>query len=1652
MLSSSRWLLWESEAVVSTDVDLKDIYPQTCAKLETYDWNTKTTDSAIQIIGRPNHGKSHLLKHICQQVKKRTTRVLIEYFHDLAKNSGPSTYVMLAILLHQVLSQRPDSFHVIERLVREYLRWGTLTESNLWMLLSTLITKCAHGIQFAIAVDFEQFQGRDNDAQDWLKSLRSFLERHSTNFLYIVSIENEVKHLMSTASIVLNVDLDLPSKESQERYREIAFDLAIKNSSRFRFLQDGRNLEIRRALAAKAHVLDSPFVAPGFYTQFLSSHKPELLSRSLVTDQINIGPSSLADLYEYQIQMFKRESKLVLDWYSLGISWVLHGFRFLRLEELAVAAAINLADDSFENLDSKISRDVESDLNRHLSLFLRIENRVVRPEGSIFHLCAIPGGADTGFHLAMRDHTQLTLLCLHYLQMALLRPKAGKEWENYLLYISSPWEKVAPIGSDIPPSMEFVDYAVRNWIKHYHQADTSETNDDLHKEVIKFLSNPQLLERWLQAYGACHGEASHASIFRATAPSPAHEVEVLKTSKDTKTITALDVANYFGFKSLVNILEEPTGTPTPSIYTIKVKHGYHTRTQLFPDTSTEEFIRALICHGEMSQIESFIKTEQPKEAELLATSVYLAAQCGRLDVLKLLAQAECSSKVISESEEFVSLGEPNVLRGAVIGGRSDVVEYLLNFEGIRSYVTSLAPPDWGLVPLLALELETVPTLDPIKSRIESSSPSLHSVVIESAGYSSPQNFYFIEKLFEKRLIPEGSEEDAVHVTTKWTDLHFAIQSESFGIVKFVLTSEYCRNHAAEFINRGNDAGWTGLHIAAALGRADVVEELLKLGANVKTKNLREDTPIEVAAKHGHLHVLRLLSPKENGSYISILHTAAKAGQLLIVAYILDLQRAKSDPSDEKQYEAALIEAAKRGYAEVVRVLLPTKVNLDCEVDLRRTALHYAAQEGHLEVAKILIENGASINPSDYVRNSPLHLAAINGKTDIARLLIDKGAEVDAQNRNGSSPLHLATSHLDMVALLLRNTTDINITDSQGRSPLIMACTGEKERPEVVKLLLSAGSNVAVSDVLNKTALQHAATNNHLDTSHILCEHLAEVLHLAGPKSPEILKLILEWEPKLDWSATINIRDEDGYTAFCDTAYYNQIESARTLLKFGADPNLATKRNWFPLHVAYDSADMSEFLISESADIEVLTFESRTSPLMLACRDGFLATVKVLLSHNARVDQENILGQTALHLTAASGHYEIANLLLGHWDGPPIARIPQVADVGKKDQKGYTPLHLAIRNDHPKVVKLLIQEGSDIRANTGSGDTCLDLAMELSGASEVLGILLSENKNISPPAWPSQDLHRLVEKHMSSVLDNRILPFLEAEQGLLESGILDPVLLGLRYGDLEFEERQERLAIEILNKGFNPFETRLGSKLSVFQSSFITRSTKRQKFIDACIEKLPKDISGIGNGFRELRTAIEYRDSNLWQHFSSLRNSASQICDEDGWTLDHFTNQAQISDPPFFVEPYRVLDSSTLTPKSLVLPDSWKRWNLINDVETQFELSNEGTHAENIMMEREIVPGMRSAFARTTRFPLGLRGRAISRLKYKALKGKMITRDQVQLLSGCAGNFHSWGTPHLVGTYGHLDTTETTAVYMKNAVPHPALLSPNTGLEVLLDVE
>lgn len=178
--------------------------------------------------------------------------------------------------------------------------------------------------------------------------------------------------------------------------------------------------------------------------------------------------------------------------------------------------------------------------------------------------------------------------------------------------------------------------------------------------------------------------------------------------------------------------------------------------------------------------------------------------------------------------------------------------------------------------------------------------------------------------------------------------------------------------------------------------------------------------------------------------------------------------------------------------ELVKKLIGNNALLLNEPDKDgNTALFWACREGKANIVKLLVDARADLNFSNKKEETPLTIASSDGQDVIVRYLLSARADVDKPNKNGWTPLICAAynGHFKVVELLLSHKADITCTSNVGCSALYWSCNNDQF--DIVKLLLDYGADANQPNHVNKTPLMIAARWGRDNIIKVLLENGAD---------------------------------------------------------------------------------------------------------------------------------------------------------------------------------------------------------------------------------------------------------------------------------------------------------------------------------------------------------------------------------------------------------------------------------------------------------------------------------------------------------------------------------------------------------------------------------
>ncbi|XP_058510003.1 caskin-2-like isoform X5 [Solea solea] len=254
-------------------------------------------------------------------------------------------------------------------------------------------------------------------------------------------------------------------------------------------------------------------------------------------------------------------------------------------------------------------------------------------------------------------------------------------------------------------------------------------------------------------------------------------------------------------------------------------------------------------------------------------------------------------------------------------------------------------------------------------------------------------------------------------------------------------------------------------------------------------------------------------------------------------------------------------------------------------------------------------------------------------------------------------------------------------------------------------------------------------------------------HAALTGTTELLSSLLEAQ------ASVDIKDSNGMRPLHYAAWQGKAQSVLMLLRCGAAVNGVSMDGHIPLHLAaqYGHYEVSEMLLQHQSN-PCLVNKAKKTPLDLACEFGRVKVTQLLLSSNM-----------------------VVALLEGERKEPT-------------DSAFTTPLHLAARNGHKDIIRLLLKAGIDINRTTKSGTALHEAA--LYGKTEVVRLLLDAGVDVNIRNTYNQTALDIVNQFTTSHASKDIKQLLRDATGVLQVRALkdywnlhDPTALNIRAGDI-----------------------------------------------------------------------------------------------------------------------------------------------------------------------------------------------------------------------------------------------------------------------------
>ena len=492
---------------------------------------------------------------------------------------------------------------------------------------------------------------------------------------------------------------------------------------------------------------------------------------------------------------------------------------------------------------------------------------------------------------------------------------------------------------------------------------------------------------------------------------------------------------------------------------------------------------------------------------------------------------------------------------------------------------------------------------------------------------------------------------------------------------------------------------TPLHYAAELGRLDIAKLLVKHNADVNARMANAYTPLDSAIDKGHKKLAKYLVEQGTDIYPETLTSTCWS---------------------------PVLTAADKGDTETLKLLMEKGAIMDTRDGDGRTPLFYAVSSKNPEAVKLLIKAGVDINHRSNWEYSAVDYLVFKEEEEIFKLFVENGFELRFKDEDSMKEFMFKSIEVpSILRIALKKGLNYNINDETGRTPLFVAMG--KGFKESVELMEKYGLETNPRDSYGNTPLHYAARNLNVDAIEYLCKKGVDV----------------------------NAVDNSGYTPLCWAKYIadpevdtkNRKKAIELLLSSGADEKFLNKVNQKDISLKNklcykesennwkkdDVVDKFRDAIYKS-DLKKIEGMVKKHPYLLTAKiynssvlhnmiserrfheediQKMNNAIKLLISLGANIEKKDQYGFTPLHLSAAQWNKPYCNLL-----------IESGAKINARDEEGQTPLHIACRVGNEETVRFLLKNGADINARDNFGETPLQEAV-YKGNLELVKLLLKK---------------------------------------------------------------------------------------------------------------------------------------------------------------------------------------------------------------------------------------------------------------------------------------------------------------------------------------
>jgi ankyrin repeat protein len=309
-------------------------------------------------------------------------------------------------------------------------------------------------------------------------------------------------------------------------------------------------------------------------------------------------------------------------------------------------------------------------------------------------------------------------------------------------------------------------------------------------------------------------------------------------------------------------------------------------------------------------------------------------------------------------------------------------------------------------------------------------------------------------------------------------------------------------------------------------QTNLAKELINKNININIQDNQKLSPLMKACLNGNIELIEFMLKKGANAYLkdingdSVLSWAVKHNKNIIKCLLNNTDvYANAENIDLNIKNTLLLNAAAEGDIKTCETMLAIGANINIiDQKYKKNTLQFAIENNHIEAAKFFIKKGVDVNSQDASGKTPLITAALKGaennNTDLVKLLVLNGAHDFIKDNKGMDVYRVVERNKNYRTLILKTIRECEKEAREAETKIkarIKPKLDDKILKRIEDLLNDLEPNSNFLEALKKHRLDKYIPNNKI-IEKAFKENIKEVKDTNVNKLRDLLEVMSIGEP------------------------------------------------------------------------------------------------------------------------------------------------------------------------------------------------------------------------------------------------------------------------------------------------------------------------------------------------------------------------------------------------------------------------------------------------------------------------------------------------------------------------------------------------------------